>query len=134
MSNTTEISDAARTIQVTNLLESYFDALYESDEQKMAGIFHRNGIYATADESPLLYRDKETYLSVLSKRESPRSRGEARRDVIDSIEFAGKNTACAKVRCSIGKSDFVDYLTLVKDQGRWQIIAKVFQIDALEAS
>lgn len=132
MSNNTEISDAARTIQVTNLLGSYFDALYESDEQKMAGIFHTNGVYATADESPLLYRDKETYLSVLSKRESPRSRGEARRDVIDSVEFAGKNTARAKVRCSIGTNDFVDYLTLVKDQGRWQIIAKVFQIDSRE--
>lgn len=134
MSYANENSDAARTIQVTNLLGDYFDALYESDETKMAAIFHDGGIYATADESPPLLRDKGTYMDVLSRRQSPQSRGEGRHDIIDSIEFAGSNTARAKVRCSIGNSNFVDYLTLIHDQGRWQIIAKVFQIDAQEAS
>lgn len=134
MTNPNNISDAAQTIQVANLLGTYFDALYESDETKMAAIFHANGIYATADESPPLLRDKNTYLKVLSERQSPESRGEGRRDIIDSIELAGSNTARAKVRCCIGNSNFVDYLTLIKDQGRWQIIAKVFQIDTVEAA
>ncbi|MEM7280062.1 MAG: nuclear transport factor 2 family protein [Pseudomonadota bacterium] len=114
--------------QVSEVLEAYFDALYESDAQKMDLIFHSKGVYATADEKPALIRDKQTYLAVLSKRVSPRSKGGVRNDHIESVEFAGTNTARARVRCSIGKSDFVDYLTLIKDQGRWQIIAKVFQI------
>ena len=114
--------------QVQKVLQRYFDALHEADAGKMDSIFHPHGVYATADESPALIRDKQTYLDVLQKRESPRSRGEKRKDHIDSIEFAGTNTARARVRCSIGSSDFVDYLTLIRDEDSWQIISKIFQI------
>ena len=113
---------------IESVLNTYFDAIYEADHSKMAAIFHARGIYATADESPTLIRDLPTYLDVLAARESPASRGEPRRDVIESIELAGDNTARAQVRCSIGSRDFVDYLTLVREAGRWQIIAKVFQV------
>lgn len=115
---------------VVAVLELYFDALHEADAEKMDAIFHEQGIYATADQVPALTRDKQTYIDVLRKRESPRSRGESRKDHIDSIEFAGANTARAQVRCSIGSNDFVDYLTFIRDEGRWQIIAKIFQIVA----
>ncbi len=126
---TIDSSDTSARRDVTKVLNTYFDALYDADSTKMGSIFHSRGVYATGDEVPALIRDKQTYLKVLAKRESPRSRGEARRDSIDSIEFAGANTARARVRCSIGASDFVDYLTLIRDEGRWQIVAKVFQID-----
>ncbi|MEM9302010.1 MAG: nuclear transport factor 2 family protein [Pseudomonadota bacterium] len=113
---------------VQHVLAEYFDAIYEADPARIAAIFHSEAVYATADETPLLHRNLPTYLAVMEARESPQSRGEARKDIIDSIEFAGENTARAQVRCSIGKTDHVDFLTLVRDEGRWQIIAKVFQI------
>ena len=121
-------ANAARLDAVRATLKAYFDALYDSSSAGMRGIFHPRGLYVTADESPPLFRDRETYLAVLAARESPASRGEARRDHIDHIEFAGDNTAWARVRCSIGKRDFVDLLTLVYDQDKWQIVAKVFHI------
>lgn len=65
---------------------------------------------------------------MLAAREAPAARGEARRDYIDAIEVAGENTAFVRARCSIGPRDFVDFLTLLQVDGRWQIIAKVFQI------
>ncbi|MDJ0654635.1 MAG: nuclear transport factor 2 family protein [Xanthomonadales bacterium] len=122
-------SPAAARREVVQVLQLYFDALHEADATKMDRIFHAQGIYATADEHPTLTRDKRTYLDVLRNRESPQSRGDARKDHIDSIEFAGANTARARVRCSIGSSDFVDFLTLIRDEeGQWQIISKIFQI------
>ncbi|MEM7500393.1 MAG: nuclear transport factor 2 family protein [Pseudomonadota bacterium] len=121
-------SDSPSLGDVVDVLDTYFDALYEADGSKMDAIFHAHGVYATADELPTLVRDKETYLEVLRNRQSPQSRREPRKDFIDSVEFAGDNTARAQVRCSIGGSDFVDYLTLIRDEGRWQIIAKVFQV------
>ncbi len=113
---------------VRTVLGTYFDALHFCDTDKLEAVFHPRAIYATADESPPLYRDMEEYFPVVAARQSPASRGEVRRDAIDSIEFAGTNTAFARVRCSIGERDFVDFLTLVREQGRWRIIAKVFQI------
>lgn len=114
---------------IDELLGRYFDALYECDTRKMRAVFHPRAIYATADEHPMLFRDLPTYLDVIEVRESPASRDEERRDYIDAIELAGENTARARVRCSIGSRDFIDFLTLVREEGRWQIIAKVFHID-----
>jgi len=113
---------------VTKVLNVYFDALHYCDAEKLQRAFHPRAIYATTDETPMLYRTMDVYFPVVAARQSPASRGETRRDFIDSIEIAGENTARARVRCAIGNRDFVDFLTLVRDAGRWQIISKVFQI------
>lgn len=117
---------------VTGVIETYFDGLYHADTKRLAIAFHPKAIYATADETPLLYRTMNEYFPVVEKRESPASRAEPRRDVIDAIEFAGENTAFARVRCSIGTKDFTDFLTFVRTDGAWQIMAKVFQMTTRE--
>lgn len=114
--------------EVSDVLQIYFDALYFCDIEKLARAFHQKAIYATADETPLLHRTMEEYFPVVAARISPASRNEARNDAIDAIEFAGENTAFARVRCSIGTRDFVDLLTLVRVDGEWRIMAKIFQI------
>jgi len=113
---------------VTGVLETYFDGLHHADPERLAAIFHPKAIYATADETPMLYRTMDEYFPVVASRISPALSGEPRRDMVDGIEFAGENTAVARVRCSIGSRDFVDFLTLVRIDGAWRIIAKVFQI------
>lgn len=60
------------------------------------------------------------------------SRSEPRRDRIVSIEFAGPVTALARVECTIAPKSSIDLLTLVKLDGRRQIIAKVFHYDLQE--
>ncbi len=114
--------------EVHGVLETYFDALYFCDTDRLEAVFHPRAVYATGDESPPLYRSMDEYFPVVAARQSPASRGEERRDFVDSIEFAGDNTAFARVRASIGSRDYVDFLTLVREQDRWRIIAKVFQI------
>jgi hypothetical protein len=51
---------------------------------------------------------------------------EVRTDCIVSIELFGPVTALAKLRCSIRPKNFVDLLTLIRVEGHWQVIAKVF--------
>jgi hypothetical protein len=114
--------------QLNQVIQDYFDALYDCDVTKLQRVFHPRAIYATADETPFLYRTMDEYFPVVAARQSPASRGERRRDHIDGIDLAGDNTAVARVRCSIGSRDFVDFLTFVRVDGTWRIIAKVFQI------
>lgn len=113
---------------VNEVLATYFDGLYHCDTRQLAAVFHPSAIYATADETPFLFRNMEGYFAVVEARQSPASRNEGRRDAVDAIEFAGDNTAFARVRCSIEARDFVDFLTLVRTNGQWRILAKVFQI------
>ena len=117
---------------ITGVLGTYFDGLYHADIERLGIAFHPKAIYATADETPLLYRTMDEYLPVVAKRVSPASREEPRRDVIESMEFAGDNTAFARVQCSIGTKDFIDFLTLVRTDGVWRIMAKIFQITERE--
>lgn len=119
--------------EIERLLERYFDALHASDADALGKIMHPKAIYATPDEQPLLFRTMEEYLPIVAARLSPLSRGEARHDVIESIERAGENTALARVRCSIGRRDFTDFLSLVRTRGEWRIIAKVFHFTDREA-
>ncbi|MCK7610760.1 nuclear transport factor 2 family protein [Roseibium sediminicola] len=114
--------------ELQSVISDYFDALYYCDTDLLEKVFHAKAVYATADETPLLHRTMAEYVPVVAARQSPASRGEARRDVIDEIQFAGKNTAFARVRCSIGPNDFTDFLTFVREDGDWKIMAKVFQI------
>lgn len=118
--------------QVQQLLQRYFDLLYSCDLQLFDEVFHPGAIYVTADETPLLQRDMTTYREVLAKRESGALRGDSRHDVIDAIEFAGENTAFARVRCSIGGRHFVDFLSLVRSNGRWHIISKIFHVEKIK--
>jgi 4-oxalocrotonate tautomerase len=69
------------------------------------------------------------YFAIVDRRPSPASRDEPRRDRIGSLEFAGPVTSFARVECAIGPKFFTDFLTLIRVDGRWQIISKVFHYD-----
>lgn len=114
--------------EIEKILGDYFDALHNSDAELLSKVMHPKAIYASADEQPLLYRTMDEYLPTVAARASPASRKEARHDLVESISVAGDRTAHARVRCAIGPRRFVDFLSLIYVEGRWQIIAKVFQI------
>ncbi len=113
---------------VQDVLQLYFDGLYHADPSRLTRAFHPKAIYATADNDPFLFRTMDDYMTAVAQRVSPASRIEPRQDVIDAIEFAGDNTAFARVRCAIANRQFVDFLTLVKTQDTWRILSKVFHI------
>ena len=116
---------------VAAVLEVYFDGLHHSDTDRLRQIFHPEAVYASASDGALLYRTMAEYFPIVDARPSPASRGEARRDRIRSISFAGSVTALATVNCAIGDRYFTDFLSLVRLDGRWRIIAKVFHAEPL---
>lgn len=115
--------------EITPVLQTYFDGLYYSDTGRLRQVFHPKAQYVCASDGTLLYRTMDEYFPVVDARPSPASRGEARRDAIVSIALAGPVTAIATVTCAIGTAQFIDLLTLIKLDGRWQIISKTFHRD-----
>ena len=112
--------------QVEQALGLYFDGLHHSDTARLRQVFHPEAHYFCATTGELLHWDMAQYFPVVDKRPSPASQGHARTDRILSIAFAGPVTAFARLECSIPPKHFTDLLTLVKLQGRWQIVSKVF--------
>jgi hypothetical protein len=66
------------------------------------------------------------WFKMVESRKSAKDSGSERRDRIVSIDFSGPATAIAKVECQIPPRYFTDYLTLLKADGRWQVISKSF--------
>ena len=126
--STTDAHGAAYA-EVAAALTDYLDGLYFSDTVRLRRIFHPGAVYACATEGQLLRLTMDEYFPIVDKRPSPASRSEPRRDRIVSIEFAGPVTAFVRLNCAIGPKLFTDLLSLVKVDGRWQIISKVFHFD-----
>lgn len=115
------------------VLNRYFDGLYLSDTNILATVFHPSAHYFCATDGKLLHLDMQQYFPVVDQRPSPASRHEIRRDRIISLEIAGPVTAFARVECAVGPKFFTDFLSLVKLDGRWQIISKVFHYELHDA-
>ena len=111
---------------IAAVIADYFDGLYYSDTDRLARVFHPLAQYVCATDGSLLYRTMGEYFPIVAARPSPASRGEVRQDRILSIEFAGPGTARAVLNCAMGDRVFTDWLTLVRLDGRWQVISKVF--------
>jgi hypothetical protein len=121
----------AQLTAIAEVLSIYFDGLFHSDTARLRQVFHPKAQYVCATDGDLLYRTMDEYFPVVDARPSPASRGEARRDRIRSIEFAGPVTARACVNCAIGEKFFTDFLTFVFVDGHWQIMSKVFHHEPL---
>lgn len=119
-------------VAVETVLNRYFDGLYHSDANQLREVLHPRAHYVTVTDGSLTYHTVETYLPIVAARPSPASRNEVRADRIVSVDFAGPLTARAHVECRIGPKFFTDFLALIRDDGEWRIISKVFHYDLKE--
>ena len=118
--------------EIVEVLGEYFDGLYFSDVKRLASAFHPQAQYVCVTDGNLLYRTMAEYFPIVEARPSPASRNEPRLDEIESISFAGPVTATARLHCAIGEKFFTDFITLIKLDGHWKIISKVFHYDLLK--
>lgn len=127
------VPHATAEAEIRTLLQDYFDGLHFSDVERLGRVFHASAMYACATSGTLQLLDMAAYLPMVAQRPSPAGPGQPREDEIVSIEMAGPVTALARVRCTIAPRRFTDLLTLVRLDGRWQILAKVFHFDPIGA-
>lgn len=115
---TEQISDLQA---ITALLEQYFDALHRADTELLSRIFDDEAhLYA-----PGVRRSKKQWLDLVASRPVPAQLAHPFAYQILSVELAGEQ-AMAKVRCPLLGRQYIDYLGLLQEQGRWRIVAKLY--------
>ena len=115
--------------EVAAVLDRYYDGLYRCDTDALAEVFHQQAQYFTDTGEELLHYDMAAYFPIVRARRSPESNGEARGYEIDAITFAGPGTANARMRSSMLGNDYTDYLSLLRLDGAWKIVSKVFHAE-----
>ena len=117
-------TDAA---EIEKVLQIYFDGLYEGDTKKLGQAFHpASHLYSVGADGKAADLPRADWFKSVESRPSGKAKGSERRDRIVSIDFSGPATAFAKVECQLPPRYFTDYLTLLKADGRWQVISKSF--------
>ncbi len=112
--------------EIVAALVPYFDGFYEGDTEKLKSIFHPSCHLYCATHSPMTDFDMETVYGRVAGRTKPSERGDPREDGIITIDQSAPECAFAKIYIALGNQMFTDYLTLLKTEGRWQIITKTF--------
>jgi len=115
--------------EIARVLRNYYDGLYRCDAALLETVFHPQALYATTSSGELLHYDMSAYMAVIRERTPPADSGDAYRYDIESIRFAGEDTAFAVLRCAMMGKHFTDFLSFVRDEGEWRIMAKVFHFD-----
>lgn len=126
------MSGHAAFAAITAAMIDYFDGLYLGDTVRLKRVFHPEAQYVCASDGALTRLSMDQYFPVVEARPSPASRSEPRADRIVSIEFAGPVTAFVRAECAIGPKRFTDFLTFIRLDDEWRIIAKVFHFDLIE--
>lgn len=121
--------------EITNVIQLYFDGLYEGDTKKLAQAFHPTARLYSLDSGAVCEVSRGDWLAAVAGRPAPQASGLARTDRIVSVDVTHDTAASAKVECSIQSKYFVDYLTLLKtvDHG-WQIVTKAFRTQIKESA
>ena len=112
--------------EIVAVLQDYFDGFYASDVDKLKGVFHPNCHLISATGGALLDDPMDVVYARVAARTPPAAANQKRRDRVLSIDKSGPEAALAKVQIAIGPKLFTDYLNLLRIDGRWQIVAKIY--------
>ena len=117
---------------IEQVVQTYFDGLYEGDTRKLAAAFHEvSHLYSMTPEG-VQDLPRAKWFEMIEGRRSGKAQGLARRDRIVSIDMSGPEAALVKVECQLPPRYFTDYLMLLKGRDGWKIVSKSFRFDVKE--
>jgi len=106
---------------VLAIIHDYFNGLHFGDTQTLKNIFHEDAFL----KAPGLRRSLSDWLNAVASREVPATLGLPFNFKILSVEII-QDQAMVKVECPLFKHFYVDYLGLLKEQGHWLIVNKMY--------
>jgi hypothetical protein len=113
-------------VGIVTLLDNYFDVMHTQDMELFDKVFHTDcTLYGIVEGKPNL-RPYAIYREAVVNRESPAQKGETRRDEILFVDQLNDNFALARVQLEMFGGVMQDYLNLVKLDGQWWIMAKMW--------
>ena len=114
---------------IKDTVQTYFECMYESSEDKTHAAFHPNAKITGYLEDGLHQMSVNEFADlVASQQPSAKEKGEQARLDIISIDIAG-TTAVTRVRDDYLGLTFLDTLSLLKTDGKWSIYNKLFHVE-----
>lgn len=106
---------------VLDIIQDYFDGLHYADVKKLDQIFHSDAVL----KAPNKRRNKQQWLEAVASRPVPAELGCAYAYKLLSLEIL-QDQAMAKVECPLFGYFYIDFLGLLKEDGQWRIVNKMY--------
>ncbi len=106
---------------VMNLVRDYFNGLHHGDITKLQAIFHEDAFL----KAPGLRRSLNEWLDAVASRPVLAMQGRSYEFRLLSIEII-KDQAMVKLECPLFDHFYIDFLGLLKENGQWLIVNKMY--------
>ena len=127
-----QISTRYDRSSVEAVIANYFDAIYESDADKLGAMFHPSADFRWLENGELQVLPVPDLLERVRERPSAKVEGKPREDFIVTVDRSDDSTAFIKLRCQLPPRYFTDYLVAMKLKDGWQIVSKSYRYDLRE--
>lgn len=106
---------------ITTIINQYFEGLHNGDVSLLNPLFREDCVLKTPDHT----RTKLAWLEDVSSRDVPAKKNFPWNYEIIWIDRCGPQ-AMVKARCPLPHGDFIDYLGLLKQKGKWRVVNKMY--------
>lgn len=113
-------------VGIITLLDNYFELMHTQNMDLYDQVFHESSSLFGVPDGALNIRSAAVYKDAMLNRKSPAEKGEARRDEILFVDQLNDTHALARVQLEMMGGVMQDYLSLLKIDGHWIIIAKTW--------
>ena len=114
-------------VGIITLLDNYFELMHTQNMDLFDKVFHESSSLFGVPDGQLNIRSAAVYKEAMLNRESPASKGEARRDEIIFVDQLNDTHALARVELEMFGGVMQDYLNIVFLDGQWWVMAKMWE-------
>lgn len=118
---TTPSNTTSDLTAIEAILQGYFDGLYHGDVTKLTLIFHPD----TWLKAPGVRRSLSQWLANVANRSTPAELNKPFAFKVLSIDVV-QDQAMAKIHCPLFNFNYIDFLGLLKEDGKWKIVTKMY--------
>lgn len=118
-----------KTTELLEAVQTYFDALYYCDTERLNKVFHVNSSLFDVDQGRVFVEPIESFSKDVGGRVSPASKEQKPASEILLIDWLSSLCATVKIRIRAHNNIFVDHLGFVKGENGWQIVSKIWHLE-----
>ncbi len=116
--------------ELLNVWNDYRNGIYEGDAEELSRIFHPAASMFFVNDSGIVVTPIAKYIDIVRNRAAPQKSGAKRDERLVSLAVPSVDSATLTATILIMGKSFTDQLVMMKNDGRWLIIAKTYHLDS----
>ena len=121
------MNNHVETKAVKQVIQNYMDGTYKAEIDNLKGVFHEKAVMNGYLGPDCLIADPSGFVADIASAPSMQSKGDPYQAEIESIRIEGNVASVIVSETGFrGEGTLVDFFHLIKVDGKWSIISKLF--------